>query len=73
MVVDTEMKVKCVENKCGNIYDAVAVVERYEALYEGKQEGCKTNVRGTATEWHKEPTTNNDYTSDKERASYKQR
>ena len=39
------MKVKCVENKCGNIYDAVAVVERYEALYEGKQEGCKTNVR----------------------------
>ena len=44
-VVDAEMKVKCVENKCRNIYDAVAVVERYEALYEGKQEGRKSHVR----------------------------
>ena len=43
-VVDAEIKVKCVENKCTNIYDAVAVVEMYEALYEGKQEGRKSHV-----------------------------
>ena len=44
-VVDAEMKVKCVENKCTNIYDAVAVVERYEALYEDRREGRKVHVR----------------------------
>ena len=43
-VVDSEMKLKCVENKCTNIYDAVAVVERYEALYEDRCEGRKVHV-----------------------------
>ena len=43
-VIDSEMKLKCVENKCTNIYDAVAVVERYEALYEDHREGRKVHV-----------------------------
>ena len=36
------MKVKCVENHCSNIAEAVDVVERYEALYED----CKDSRRG---------------------------
>ena len=44
-VVDAEMKIKCIENKCGNIYDAVAVVERYEALYEDRRDGRRQHMR----------------------------
>ena len=32
-LLDADMKVKCIENRCNNILDAVYVVERYEALY----------------------------------------
>lgn len=45
-VIDSDMKVKCVENKCATLADAVDVVERYEALYEDKRlEGRKAAIR----------------------------
>ena len=44
-VVDAEMKIKCIENKCGNIYDAVAVIERYEALYGDRRDGRRQHMR----------------------------
>lgn len=36
-MIEPDMKVKCVENKCTNLADAVTVVERYEALYEDRR------------------------------------
>ena len=44
-VIDADMKVKCIENKCSNILDAVNIVERYDALYEDKRESRRTTVR----------------------------
>ena len=44
-IINAEMKVKCVENHCTNIYEAVTVVERYEALYEDGREMRKSHVR----------------------------
>ena len=44
LVIDVAMKVKCIENKCSNILDAVNIVERYEALYEDKRESHKKTV-----------------------------
>ena len=44
-VIDADMKVKCFENKCANVFEAVDVVERYEALYEDKKEGRRSTVR----------------------------
>lgn len=44
-VIESDMKVKCVENRCTNIFDAVDVMERYEALYEDRKESRKTSVR----------------------------
>ena len=40
-MVEPDMKVKCVENKCTNLLDAVTVVERYEALYEDRRAETK--------------------------------
>ena len=47
--LDTDMKVKCVENHCSNIADAVDVVERYEALYEDRKDGRRSTVRAVET------------------------
>ena len=44
-VIDADMKVKCFENKCSNILDAVNIVERYEALYDDKKDSRRTAVR----------------------------
>ena len=44
-VIDSELKIKCVENRCSCIIDAVDVVERYEALFEDRKESRKSNVR----------------------------
>ena len=44
-VIDPEMKVKCVENKCTTIADAVDVVERYEALYEDRRDSRRSQLR----------------------------
>ena len=44
-IIDADMKVKCFENKCSNILDAVNVVERYEALYDDKKDSKRTTVR----------------------------
>lgn len=44
-VIDADMKVKCVENKCANLADAVDVVERYEALYEDRKEVKRAALR----------------------------
>ena len=49
-VVDADMKVKCVENHCSTIADAVDVVERYEALYEDKREGRRSGIRAVETQ-----------------------
>ena len=43
--LDTDMKVKCVENHCSTIADGVDVVMRYEALYEDRKEAKRANVR----------------------------
>ena len=32
--INNELRIKCVENKCSSVHEAVEVVERYEALYE---------------------------------------
>ena len=48
-VLDSDMKVKCVENHCSNIADAVDVVERYEALYEDRKDGKRSTVRAVET------------------------
>ena len=47
--LDTNMKVKCVENRCSNIADAVDVVERYEALYEDRKDGRRSTVWAVET------------------------
>ena len=41
-VIESDMKVKCIENKCSNVPDAVDVVERYESLLEDRKEHRKT-------------------------------
>ena len=44
-MIDTEMKVKCFENRCSTLSAAVDVFERYEALYEDKKHTRRTHVR----------------------------
>ena len=44
-LLDADMKVKCIENRCNNILDAVYVVERYEALYADRKENKKSTLR----------------------------
>ena len=44
-LLDADMKVKCIENRCNNILDAVYVVERYEALYADRKESKRSTVR----------------------------
>ena len=37
-LLDADIKVNCIENRCSNILDAVYVVEHYEALYADRKE-----------------------------------
>lgn len=47
-LIETEMKVKCIENKCTTLTDAVDVVERYETLYEDNQDEERAATRAIA-------------------------
>ena len=46
-VLDTDLRVKCIENKVKNIFEVVEIVERYEAMWEDKRK--KTHVRAVDT------------------------
>ena len=54
-LIDTDMKVKCIENKCKTLADAVDVVERYEALYEDTKDKRKAAARSIGTTSSMEP------------------
>ena len=43
--LDLDMKIKCIENKATNVFQAVAIVERYEALTDDSERRRKAHVR----------------------------